>query len=94
MHFFGKVGLLLSSSGIFILLYLLVQKIKGMDIGDRPLLFLGILLLTLGFHVIFSGIVIDYLMRTYFESQRKKPYDLKSIQFEQKENQKGISVLV
>jgi glycosyltransferase involved in cell wall biosynthesis len=93
MHFFGRTGLLFSIAGTGILTYLIIQKIMGMDIWGRPILFLGILLLILGFQIILSGIVLDYLMRTYYESQQKKPYNIKSIDFGQKENSKSINIL-
>jgi glycosyltransferase involved in cell wall biosynthesis len=93
MHFFGKMGFLTSVSGAGILFYLLVQKIIGNDIWGRPILFLGVLLVIIGFQIILSGIVLDYLMRTYYESQQKKPYAIKYMNFGQKENSKNISIL-
>lgn len=79
MHFFGKVGYLLTFIGMVILAYLLIQKILGADIWGRPILFLGVLCMILGFQIVLSGILIDYLMRTYYESQDKKPYNIKCI---------------
>ena len=44
-HFFGLVGLLLSSIGVVILIYLVYLKfVYSLDIGDRPLLMAGTLL--------------------------------------------------
>jgi glycosyltransferase involved in cell wall biosynthesis len=80
MYFFGKYGLLLSMTGCLILFYLLIIKILGHDIWGKPLIFLGVLLLLAGLQVITSGIIFDALMRTYFESQNKKPYSIKSIE--------------
>jgi glycosyltransferase involved in cell wall biosynthesis len=93
MHFFGGIGFLSSFSGAGILVYLLIQKIMGLDIWGRPLLFLGFLLMIIGFQIILSGIVLDYLMRTYHESQNKKPYAVKYTDFGQKENSRNISIL-
>ncbi len=93
MHFFGRMGFLTSVSGAGILFYLLVEKILGKDIWGRPILFLGVLLVIIGFQIILSGIVLDYLMRTYYESQQKKPYTIKNMNFGQKENSKNISIL-
>jgi len=76
-HFYIKIGSLLCFSGTIILSYLLVIKILGYDIWGIPLIFLGVLLLLAGLQVITSGIVLDYIMRTYFESQNKKPYGIK-----------------
>jgi glycosyltransferase involved in cell wall biosynthesis len=79
MYYFGKTGFLLSCSGTVILAYLLVIKILGHDIWGKPLIILGGLLLLTGMQVITSGIILDYIMRTYFESQNKKPYAIKTI---------------
>lgn len=76
-HFYIKIGSLLCFSGTIILSYLLAIKILGYDIWGIPLIFLGVLLLLAGLQVITSGIVLDYIMRTYFESQNKKPYGIK-----------------
>ncbi|MDD2307892.1 MAG: glycosyltransferase family 2 protein [Prolixibacteraceae bacterium] len=76
-HFYIKIGSLLCFSGAIILSYLLAIKILGYDIWGIPLIFLGVLLLLAGLQVITSGIVLDYIMRTYFESQNKKPYGIK-----------------
>ncbi len=79
MHFFGFWGVLVFGIGVVINLYLLVLKILGEDIWGRPLLLLGVLLILAGFQMITIGITVEYQMRTYFESQRKKPYRVKKI---------------
>ena len=79
MHLFGTWGIIIALGGIIINLYLLVLKILGHDIWGRPLLLLAILLLLAGFQLITIGILAELLMRTYFESQAKAPYVIKSI---------------
>jgi glycosyltransferase involved in cell wall biosynthesis len=79
MHFFGFWGILVFIAGIVINFYLLVVKLMGQDIWGRPLLILGILLVLAGFQMITIGIIIEYQMRTYFESQNKKPYKVKKV---------------
>jgi hypothetical protein len=86
MYYLGKIGFLLFFSGTCILGYLLVIKMLGHDIWGKPLIFLGVLLLLAGLQVITSGIILDYIMRTYFESQNKKPYSIKTISTPPKEN--------
>ena len=54
-----------------------VLKLFGEDIGQRPLLTLGILLVLAGVQLITTGFVAELIMRTYFESQNKKPYTVK-----------------
>lgn len=77
IHFFGFWGLLVFGIGVVINIYLLILKIFGQDIWGRPLLILGILLVLAGFQMITIGIILEYQMRTYFESQQKKPYKVK-----------------
>jgi len=79
MHFFGKWGLLILIPGVIINFYLLILKILGHDIWGRPLLILGIMLVVAGFQMITSGIIAELVMRTYYESQQKKPYRVSNI---------------
>jgi hypothetical protein len=79
MHFFGFWGLLVFVAGVIINLYLLVLKIMGQEIWGRPLLILGILLVLAGFQMFTIGIIVEYQMRTYYESQDKKPYRVKKV---------------
>jgi glycosyltransferase involved in cell wall biosynthesis len=79
MHFFGKWGLLILIPGVLINIYLLILKIMGQDIWGRPLLILGIMLVVAGFQMITSGIIAEIVMRTYYESQQKKPYRVNNI---------------
>ncbi len=74
-HFFGLVGLLLSSIGVVILIYLVYLKfVYSLDIGDRPLLMAGTLLLVVGIQFISLGVIGEILSRTYFASSKEKSY--------------------
>jgi glycosyltransferase involved in cell wall biosynthesis len=77
MHFFGGVGISLFLAGMFINAYLGVEKLMGAAIGGRPLLFLGLLLVVAGLQLVTTGFIADLIMRTYYESQNKKPYAIK-----------------
>jgi glycosyltransferase involved in cell wall biosynthesis len=79
MHFFGTAGILTSFAGGIILVYLLIIKIMGQNIWGRPVLLLGILLFIMGFQIVTIGIILDYQMRTYYESQHKSPYRVKKV---------------
>lgn len=80
IHLFGNIGLLSFVTGSIILLYLLISKFGfGEDIGNRPLLILGILLMFVGVQFFTTGFIIDLQMRTYFESQQKRPYKIRKI---------------
>ena len=74
-HFFGLVGLLLSSLGALILIYLISLKLLyGFDIGDRPLLIAGTLLVVVGIQLVSLGVIGEILSRTYYASSREKSY--------------------
>jgi len=79
MHFFGKLGLVTFGIGALINFYLLILKIFGHDIWGKPLLVLGLILLVAGIQFITTGIIAEMLMRTYFESQQKKPYRIRKV---------------
>ncbi|MCX2682091.1 glycosyltransferase family 2 protein [Galbibacter sp. EGI 63066] len=79
MYFFGNIGLLFFSSGLSINCYLLIVKLSGQRIGDRPLLMLGVLFTIVGIQFLTMGILADLLMRTYYESQQKKPYKVRAV---------------
>lgn len=79
MHFFGTLGIVTFFIGVIINLFMLILKLSGHDIWGRPLLFLGILLVMGGIQFITIGIIAELQMRTYFESQNKKPYRVKRV---------------
>jgi glycosyltransferase involved in cell wall biosynthesis len=74
-HFFGLIGLVLSAIGSAILIYLIALKfIYGFDIGDRPLLIAGTLLVVVGIQLISLGVIGEILSRTYYASSDEKSY--------------------
>ncbi|MEM9259474.1 MAG: glycosyltransferase family 2 protein [Bacteroidota bacterium] len=79
MHLFAQLGLGLFSVGALINGYLLVLKIMGQDVWGRPLLILGSMLLLAGIQLITVGIIVEVLMRTYYESQNKRPYRIRQV---------------
>ncbi len=79
IHLFGGLGLLAFLLGGMINVYLLVLKIMGEDIWGRPILILGFMLILGGIQLITTGIISEIIVRTYFESQDKKTYRIKSL---------------
>jgi glycosyltransferase involved in cell wall biosynthesis len=68
-HFFGGLGLLSGIAGFCVLAVLSMQKIFWhIGIGNRPLFFLGILLLLLGVQLISAGLIGELIN---FNSQKK-----------------------
>jgi glycosyltransferase involved in cell wall biosynthesis len=80
IQFFGPLGLFFGFAGMGISLYLTAAKIfKGIDIGGRPLLLLGALLIIVGIQFIGMGLLGEMIVRVYHESQKKPIYTLKKI---------------
>jgi glycosyltransferase involved in cell wall biosynthesis len=62
LHLFGGLGGLLSAAGVLIGVYLTILKISGESIGQRPLLFLGILLIVVGVQLLTLGLLGQMLV--------------------------------
>ncbi|MBI5141856.1 MAG: glycosyltransferase family 2 protein [Nitrospirae bacterium] len=77
---FGPIGLLSGFTGFMISFYLACEKVfRGRDIGGRPLLLLGVLLIIIGVQMIGMGLIAEMLARTYHESQNKPIYHAKLV---------------
>jgi hypothetical protein len=75
LHVFGSLGLLAAGSGFLIGLYLTyVKLVQGMEIGGRPLLLLGVLLLVIGVQFVTMGLLGEIVVRVYHEAQNKPIY--------------------
>ncbi len=71
MHFFGTMGTLMLLTGTGINLYMAYLKlVLGQGIGDRPLLFLGILLMVLGIQFLSTGLLGELINKNYVERQK------------------------
>ena len=79
MHLFGTMGFISFGLGLLINIYLLVLKLLGHDIWGKPLLILGLIFLLGGIQLITIGILAEIAVRTYFESQSKKTYQVRRI---------------
>ena len=79
IYFFGCIGIIIFSTGSILSLYFFVIRIMGQDIWGRPLLILSIMLVVIGIQIFSIGITYDLMMKTYYESQNKKPYKIRKI---------------
>jgi glycosyltransferase involved in cell wall biosynthesis len=80
VQIFGLWGLLLGGLGAVILAWLAyVRLTTTQGIGDRPLLLLGILLMSLGVQLLSFGLLAEMMARTYHESQDKPTYYIREI---------------
>lgn len=85
MHLFGTIGFISFGIGAIINIYLLIWKLMGHDIWNRPLLILGLILVLGGIQFITIGIIADINTRTYYESQNKKTYNVRKVYHAKKE---------
>ena len=78
VHAFGGVGLVLVLVGAAFLLDLVFDKlVLHQDIGTRPLLTLGTLLVLVGVQLLATGVVAELLTRVYHEPQGRRQYALR-----------------
>ncbi len=75
IQIFGGIGLLFETGGLAILGVMGLQKLLlGVQLSNRPIVWLGILLTLMGLQFITMGLLGELLVRTYHESQNKPVY--------------------
>ena len=80
MQIFGLAGFICFGAGSLVSAWLALQKlIYGAALAERPALLLGVLLIVVGIQLASLGLVADVLARTYFESQKKPSYYVRSV---------------
>lgn len=81
LHFFGSLGLLSLMSGGGCLAFVLWEKLHGetVFIEHGPLLLMGFLLALAGIQLVCTGLIGEIVMRTYFESQKRRIYSIARI---------------
>ncbi len=74
-HFFGSVGMILGALGGGMLGWLAIQKfLFDQDIGQRPMLIVGVMLVLAAIQLMTTGVVAEMLSRVYYESSSRKAY--------------------
>jgi glycosyltransferase involved in cell wall biosynthesis len=76
LHFFGLFGGLILCVGMVMNGYLLFEKIMGRSIGDRPLLFLAVMMVIVGLQFIFFGLLGEMMAR---EPKEGETYLIESV---------------
>jgi glycosyltransferase involved in cell wall biosynthesis len=90
MHFFGLIGVPMGAIGGLMMLYLIFIKVWGgitggwegfraVQIGERPLLILSVLLIILGVQFLVMGLLAEFIARTYYETQGKTVYYVQQV---------------
>ncbi|NLF66228.1 MAG: glycosyltransferase family 2 protein [Chloroflexi bacterium] len=90
MHLLGSIGIISGGLGGLLGLYLTALKVLGgirggwegfhaVQIGDRPLLLLAVVLVLIGIQFLVMGLLAELIVRTYYESQGKPVYYIRDI---------------
>lgn len=79
LHFFGMPGLVLGGIGGALITYLTIARLFfGMPLSDRPLLIFAFMSVIIGLQFILFGLIGEMQTRTYYESQNKPIYHVRS----------------
>jgi glycosyltransferase involved in cell wall biosynthesis len=90
MRFFGTVAIVTGFAGVGVDGALVITKLmrgllggadafRAYTIANRPLFFLGILLILLSVQFLMMGILGEMIMRTYYETQNKPTYFVRNV---------------
>ena len=81
LHFFGFIGFLNLLGGFVIVLYKVPYQLLYLKrpVEAGPLLMLSVLLVIIGLLFIVFGFLCEIQIRTYYESIKKRPYEIKKI---------------
>ena len=74
MYFFGRLGIIFCGSGGVICVILTILRLLGEQIGTRPLLTLGVLLIIIGFQSISIGFVCNLLIDHNFRQSYREDH--------------------
>ena len=79
MHVLGTVGLgMMGLGGLSFLATIVMKWVQGIFWTGNPLLLLSVMFEMIGIQFILMGLLGEVLSRTYFESQGKTPYAVRT----------------
>jgi len=79
LQLFGPVGLVALASGLFIDLWLTIDKlIFGAELAGRPMLLLGSMMIITGILLFGIGLMLEMQTRTYYESTGRNHYSIRN----------------
>jgi glycosyltransferase involved in cell wall biosynthesis len=80
LQIFGLIGFALGLLGTLISGWLAYERLRGAEsLSNRPLLLLGILLISTGFQLVTLGLLAELQARTYRESTNKPTYAIREV---------------
>lgn len=78
MHFFGGLGFLSLGFGLFAgILSVFLKMIHSRDFVETPLPIFSALFIIVGVVLVAMGVISEMIMRVYYESQGKTPYNVR-----------------
>lgn len=78
LHLFGASGVVLSSFGILILLWMVVEKFYfGASIAERLWPLVGIFFTLVGVQLFVSGLLADIMVRNYYQGRERMNYNVR-----------------
>ncbi|GAB4321926.1 MAG: glycosyltransferase family 2 protein [Phototrophicales bacterium] len=78
LHLFGSIGGIMLLAGLGINLILTIQWFQGFALSERPLLFLGVLLMVVGVQLLTMGLIAELLV-SYIQRQDDPLQTLKQV---------------
>lgn len=79
MHFLGTIGLgMMALGGVSLFATVVMKWTQHIFMTGNPLLLLSVMLELMGMQFILMGLLGEVLARTYFESQGKSPYSVRT----------------
>jgi len=76
LHVFGTIGAVLLMLGILVNCWLTVEWLMGYPISNRPLLFLGILLMLMGVQLVLTGLLAELVTKREHSTSDYKIKDI------------------
>lgn len=93
LYLFGRVGIFSTFLGLIISIYLAVLKIfMGIPLSNRPLLFLGILLILGGLQFISMGLISELIVNRFRQGNRLPVSIAQYVNMEQKESEQAKQI--
>lgn len=80
LHLFGGGGVLLFSTGVAILLWMLVEKLVfHASLAERIWPLVGIFFILIGIQLFISGLLADMIVRSYYQGRNRMNYTIRQI---------------
>jgi glycosyltransferase involved in cell wall biosynthesis len=80
LHLFGASGVILSSIGVAILVWMLIEKLAfGASLSERMWPLVGIFFVLVGVQLFVSGLLADITVRNYYQVRGRMNYSIREI---------------